>query len=72
MSNLNTEQALENETLRLFATLGWQTTNAFYETFDPATASAARPYLGRNDESDVLLRPRLRDALHALNPTLPP
>jgi type I restriction enzyme R subunit len=71
-ANVYSEQALENAVMRLFRELGWDTANAFYEAFDPAAATPTRPYLGRRDESDVLLRPRLRQALQTLNPGLPP
>jgi type I restriction enzyme R subunit len=65
------EAGLEQETVALFADLGWETANAFYEAFTPEEATAKRPYLGRGDESQVLLRPRLRGALERLNPHLP-
>ena len=71
MAYVDTEQALENETMQLFASLGWQTANAYHESFDPAIASARRPYLGRHDDSEVLLLARLRAALRSLNPNLP-
>jgi hypothetical protein len=57
--NLDSEQALEDRTMQLFAELGWGTANAFYETFRPAEATATRPYLGRREGRDVLLCPRL-------------
>jgi len=58
--------------MQLFASLGWQTANAFYEAFAPEGATPARPYLGRTDETEVLLAPRLRRALRTLNHDLPP
>ena len=70
--NLDAEQALENATMRLFASLDWDTVNAFYEAFTPEQATPSRPYLGRRDETEVILRPRLRQALGTLNPDLPP
>ncbi|MCD6344318.1 MAG: type I restriction endonuclease subunit R [Anaerolineae bacterium] len=70
--NLDAEQALEDRTMQLFAELGWQTANAFYEACAPDKATAARPYLGRRDEAEVLLRDRVMDALARLNPELPP
>jgi type I restriction enzyme R subunit len=71
MTHLDAEQALEDRTMRLFASLGWATANAFYEAFAPQEATASRPYLGRADETQVLLLPRLRAALEKLN-HLPP
>jgi len=71
MTNLDAEQALEDRTMRLFASLGWATANAFYEAFDPQDATASRPYLGRANDNQVLLLPRLRAALEKLN-HLPP
>ena len=66
MTNLDAEQALEDRTMRLFASLGWATANAFYEAFDSQEAPSSRPYLGRADDSQVLLLPRLRAALEQL------
>jgi len=71
MTNLDAEQALEDRTMRLFASLGWATANAFYEAFDPQEATDSRPYLGRANDNQVLLLPRLRAALEKLN-HLPP
>lgn len=69
--NLDAEQALENRTLQLCAELGWETCNAYNESFTPAQASPARPYLGRENRGQVALLPRLHAALARLNPTLP-
>jgi len=71
MTNLDAEQALEDRTMRLFASLGWATANAFYEAFAPQDATPSRPYLGRANDNQVLLLPRLRAALEKLN-HLPP
>ncbi|MCP4537529.1 MAG: type I restriction endonuclease subunit R [Chloroflexi bacterium] len=71
MTHLDAEQALEDRTMRLFANLGWATANAYYEAFDPQAATPSHPYLGRANETQVLLLPRLRAALEKLNP-LPP
>jgi type I restriction enzyme R subunit len=70
--HLDSEQALENATMGLFRSLGWTTANAFYEAFAPDEATPTRPYLGRHDETEVLLKDRLRPALETLNPDLPP
>jgi len=69
----NSEQALENTTLALFAELGWQTANAYHETYTEAPdVSGGGPSLGRATRSQVILRPRLEAALAQLNPDLPP
>jgi type I restriction enzyme R subunit len=71
--NPDTEDALEKETLALFAELGWETVNAYHEVYGEAPdAAAGGPYLGRATRSEVILRPRLEAALTRLNPDLPP
>jgi type I restriction enzyme R subunit len=69
--NLDLEDALEQETIALFAELGWQPVDAYDEVFDPEIATEAQPYLGREHRGQVLLLPRLRAALGRLNPDLP-
>jgi hypothetical protein len=70
--NLDAEQALEDRTMQLCAELGWATANAFYEACASDKATAARPYLGRRDEAEVLLRDRVMDALgHLIRETDP-
>jgi len=71
--NPDSEEALENATLILFASLGWQTVNAYDEVYGetPDTGTGG-PNLGRATRSEVILRPRLEAALARLNPTLPP
>ena len=71
-AGVDSEKALENAVMDLFRSLGWSTANAFYEAFTPDEATPGRPYLGRRDETEVLLRPRLRQAVGTLNPDLPP
>lgn len=61
------EDRLEQTTLKKFKELGWGTAHAMNE-FETAAGS----FLGRGSKSDVLLVPRLKDALTALNPDLPP
>ncbi|HLW01390.1 MAG TPA: type I restriction endonuclease subunit R [Ktedonobacterales bacterium] len=68
MVHLNeySEDALvEQPAIALFAALGYQTANCYYETFGPHGS------LGRETSSEVVLRPRLRAALERLNPGLP-
>jgi hypothetical protein len=68
----DSEQALENATLDLFAQLGWQTADCFEETFgDGRDVPAECLYLGRETRSEVVLRPRLQAALVKLNPERP-
>jgi type I restriction enzyme, R subunit len=61
----DSEQALENATVDLFRSLGYEAVNAYDETFGPDGT------LGRQSRSDVVLRSRLRSALEKLNPDLP-
>jgi len=70
--NPDTEEALENATLALFARLGWETINAYDEVYGetPADGTGA-PYLGRATRNEVILRPHLEAALANLNPDLP-
>jgi type I restriction enzyme R subunit len=59
------DQLIEQPTIQLFASLGWQTVNTFHETF------GAGGTLGRAHSGEVVLVSRLRPALQRLNPTLP-
>ena len=60
-----TEDSLvEQPAIGLFAALGWQTVSAMEETFGASST------LGRETKSEVVLVPRLRDALVRLNPDL--
>jgi type I restriction enzyme R subunit len=54
---------IERPAIALFQELGWETVNAFYETFVPGGGT-----LGREASSEVVLVPRLRAALERLNP----
>lgn len=65
--HLFSEDSLEQATLNKFSELGWETINTYNE-FEQAGGSS----LGRGSKSDVLLVERLREALIALNPFLPP
>jgi len=64
-SHPDSEEALENATMALFAQLGWQTANCFEEVIGPHGT------LGRETTSQVVLISRLRAALKKLNPDLP-
>ena len=69
----DSEEALENATLALFAKLGWETVNAYDEVYgETQSAGTGGPYLGRATRNEVILRPRLEAALANLNPDLPP
>ncbi len=59
------EHAIEQPAIELFAELGYTTANCFNESFGPYGT------LGRETPADVVLVPRLRSALTALNPGLP-
>jgi len=63
--NPDSEQALEDATVKLFFKLGYDAINAYDERFGPDGT------LGRESRSDVVLRPRLYAALERLNPDLP-
>ncbi len=56
------EAALEAETLALFARLGWETLDCTHETY------GEHGTLGRDNQGEVVLRPRLTAALCRLNP----
>jgi type I restriction enzyme R subunit len=65
-SNAYTEdQLVEQPAINLFGDIGWQTVSAMEETFGPNGT------LGRETSGEVILLPRLRQALEKLNPTLP-
>ncbi|MCD4778611.1 MAG: type I restriction endonuclease subunit R, partial [Desulfobacterales bacterium] len=55
----------EQPAIALFAGLGWETENCFYEKFGENSTH------GRETSSEVVLLPRLRSALERLNPALP-
>lgn len=56
---------VEQPAIELFRWMGWETLSAAEETF------GAKSSLGRETRSEVVLTPRLRDALERLNPGLP-
>lgn len=62
----NEDHLVEQPALVLLAELGWQTACGLEETFTPEGGS-----LGRRDRREVVLLPRLRDALERLNPGQP-
>ncbi|MEO1561122.1 MAG: type I restriction endonuclease, partial [Cyanobacteria bacterium J06632_19] len=61
----DSEEALENATIDLFAQLGWETANCYSEEIGEINT------LGRVTRDEVVLVPKLRSALEKLNPDLP-
>ena len=61
----DSEEALENATMNLFAQLGWETANCYSEQVGEFNT------LGRVTRDEVVLIPKLRKALEKLNPDLP-
>lgn len=64
MSDYSESALVEQPAIELFANLGWQTRNCFYEKFGPGST------LGRDTSSEVVLINRLRASLCRLNPDL--
>src|SRR5438309_1172056 len=64
--NPDAEDALEHETIKLFADLGWETADCYHEKI------GAQSRYGRQTRTDVVLPDRLRSALLQLNPNLSP
>lgn len=62
----DSEQALENAAIALFASLGWETINCYQEV------CGINSTLGRETRSEVVLVPHLRSTLEKLNPDLSP
>ena len=69
-ANPDAEDALEQETIKLFASLGWTTANCRSEVFAPKGAPPST--LGRDTTAEVVLQPRLQAAIRRLNPGIPP
>ncbi|MBK1987188.1 type I restriction endonuclease subunit R [Sphaerospermopsis aphanizomenoides BCCUSP55] len=61
----DSEQALENATIKLFSELGWNTANCYNEEI------GINGTLGRETRDEVVLLPKLRTALTTINPDLP-
>jgi hypothetical protein len=59
------DQLVEQPAVELFVALGWETVNAYHETFGP------EGMLGRTGRGEVILTRDLRAALERLNPDLP-
>ncbi|MGD0954401.1 MAG: type I restriction endonuclease [Methanotrichaceae archaeon] len=65
MSDYSENTLIEQPAIDLFADLGWQTMNCFYEKFGPGGS------IGRETSTEVVLVNRLRSVLVRLNPHLP-
>lgn len=65
MDDYSESTLIEKPAIALFAELGWQTANCFYEIFGQNST------LGRETSAEVVLVPRLRSSLERLNPDLP-
>ena len=63
--NPDSEDALELEAIAILETLGWESVNCYSEQ-----CGLQNP-IGRETRQDVILTPRLLQALRKLNPTLP-
>ena len=66
MSNYSESSLVEQPTIELFGSLGYSHVNCYNETFGEIGT------LGRETSTDVVLKPRLKQALIKLNPSLPP
>jgi type I restriction enzyme R subunit len=72
-SEYSEDALVEQPAIELFAELGWETANCWDERFgDGRDVPVERLYLGRETPAEMVLRPRLREALERLNPRLPP
>jgi len=74
MTHDYSEDALvEQPAIALFAELGWETSGCYNEILGSSGdgATLERPHLGRETTTEVVLVPRLRQALEKLNPGLP-
>ncbi|MHB8922503.1 MAG: type I restriction endonuclease subunit R [Thermoleophilia bacterium] len=73
MSDYSEDALVEKPAIALFAELGWETAGCYNEIFSASGEGATpeRPGLGRETTAEVVLIPRLRQALEKLNPDLP-
>ncbi len=68
MSRDSEQRLVQEPALEYLGQQGWEILDGWKETVPHDGVSS----IGRPDKRSVLLWPRLRDALHRLNPTLPP
>jgi len=59
------DELIERPAIELLEKFGWDHINALHETFGHSST------LGRDNQSEIILQSRLRDAFHRLNPDLP-
>src|ERR1700721_810074 len=64
--NPDSEDTLEQNTIRLFQSLGWEFANCYHEVCGSDST------LGRETTEQVVLEWRLKTALEKLNPDVPP
>ena len=65
VNDYSEDNLVEQPAIALFAGLGWETENCFYEKFGENSTH------GRETSSEVVLLPRLRSALEGLNRAIP-
>ncbi|MEW5813930.1 MAG: type I restriction endonuclease subunit R [Spirochaetota bacterium] len=65
-SSYSEQELIEQPAIELLKELGWEHINALHETLGPSGT------LGRENQSEIILQPRLRIAFKRLNPDLPP
>jgi type I restriction enzyme, R subunit len=65
-SSYSEQELIELPAIEMLKKLGWGHINALHETLGPSGT------LGRDNQSEVILQSRLRNAFHRLNPALPP
>jgi len=59
------DELIEQPAIELLKKLGWEHINALHETLGPSGT------LGRDNQSEIILESRFRDAFNRLNPELP-
>ncbi len=64
--NFSEDSLIEQPSIVLLASLGWDTADCYEETF------GTQGTLGRGTSSEVVLLPRLRSAMERINPDLSP
>ena len=69
MNNYTEDQLVEKPAIEIFKALGYAFVNAYKEKFDGGKISLheTAPNLGREETSEVVLRPQLRESLRKLN-----
>lgn len=65
-SSYSEQGLIEQPAIEMLKKLGWKHINALHETLGPSGT------LGRDNQSEIILQSRLRNAFQRLNPDLPP